>query len=161
VLSRYVIRNANLVRWLLEHGADPNKEGFWREVPITLACTCSIPEVVDLLLAHGGSLHSYCLHVAARVHEPEVRPQSLTMLSHLLDLGMDVNEKSDMGLPSTRSQGFITPLHAAAGSDFADAVRLLLNRGANREIKSSTGETPLERAIRTGSEAAVKALKEN
>jgi ankyrin repeat protein len=83
------------------------------------------------------------------------------VLSHLLDLGMDINEMSDMGLPAGRSRGLFTPLHAAAGADFVDAIVLLLKRGANPDIRSTFGETPLDLAVRRGNEAAIRALKKN
>ncbi|MCJ1475725.1 hypothetical protein MMC13_004388 [Lambiella insularis] len=156
---RYVMPNPTLVRWFLSHGADPNKRGYWGESPLRVACCSSTPEVVDLLLASGASLHhSSALHFAAE--DAEHRPQSLTMLSHLLDLGVDVNELSDCDYPESRDYGFYTPLHAAVGADFAEAIRLLLKRGADREIRSSVGETPLEKALDIGHEAAVEALRQ-
>ena len=140
------------------HEADPNKRGHWNELPITLACASSTPEVVDLLLASGASLRNYCLHAAAKRNEEKFQPQALAVLSHLLDLGMDINEMSDMGLTAGRGHGFFTPLHAAAA---ADSILLLLKRGANPDIRSTLGELPLDLSVRRGNEAAIRALKEN
>ena len=152
--------NAAFVRWLLAHGADPNKRGYWNEQPITVACGYSTPEVVDFLLAHGASLyHSDALRIVAE--DDEHRPQSLIMLSHLLDLGMDVNEMSHIEYPEERGLGFYTPLHAAIAADFADAVRLLMERGANWEIKNTLGKTLLEHAIEYRNEDVINAIMQN
>jgi ankyrin repeat protein len=132
MLPRNVISNATLVRWLLAHGADPNKKGYRFGLPIAVACSSSTPEVVDLLLANGATRCSYCLHVAADCSvdsDGEFHPQCLIMLSHLLDLGMDINELSDMEFPLGRGHGLFTPLHAAVIFDSAQAINLLLKRG--------------------------------
>jgi ankyrin repeat protein len=83
------------------------------------------------------------------------------MLAHLLDLGMDINGMSDFGWPAGRGHGLFTPLHSAVMADSPEVISFLLKRGANREIRSSTGETPLERAIRTERKAAtINALEQ-
>lgn len=124
-----------------------------------MACGSSTPEVVDLLLAHGASLHhSNALHIVAE--DDEIRLQSLTMISHLLDLGMDVNELSHDMYPESRGLGDYTPLHAAAGSDFAEAIILLLQRGADPEIKNTLGKTSMDWAIECGNAAAIEALSQ-
>lgn len=134
--------------------------GRWNEAPITVACCCSTREVVDLLLAHGASLHhSDALHLVAE--DEEHRPESVRMMSHLLGLGMDANEISHTEYPEGRARGFFTPLHAAAGADFAEAMTFLLKRGADREIKNTLGVTPLEHAIDCGNEAAIEALRKH
>jgi ankyrin repeat protein len=43
------------VGWLLAHGADPNRQRNDGETPLSLAVTFSRTEVVELMLAHGGS----------------------------------------------------------------------------------------------------------
>ncbi|MCJ1394596.1 hypothetical protein MMC18_007476 [Xylographa bjoerkii] len=156
----HIVPNVELVRWFLSHGADPNVRGRWNELPITVACCCSTPEVVDLLIAHGASLHhSDVLHLVAE--DEECRPQAITMMSHLLDLGMDVNELSHIEYPEGRGRGYFTPLHAAVVFDFTEAVVLLIERGADPEIRNTLGETPLDNAIKYGNRDTIEALRKH
>jgi uncharacterized protein len=65
-----------------------------------------------------------CLHIAA--FRGDTRAISL-----LLDLGLDVNMKGDMGY---------TPLHYAKKKGHKEAYRLLVNRGARADIPNEFGE---------------------
>jgi ankyrin repeat protein len=124
-----------------------------------LACQTST-KVVDLLLAAGASLHSHCLHLAAyhSTEDDEFQPQILPILSHLLDLGMDINGMAEMRWSDGRGNAFFAPLHAAVMADSSEVILFLLERGANKNIRSTAGETPLEMAIRNDRKAAIKAL---
>lgn len=70
------------------------------------------------------------------------RKGDLAEIKHQLQKGEDVNEMDDRGR---------TPLQYAVNSRNAAATRLLLENGANPDIKDSrTGETPLHWAVRSG-----------
>lgn len=71
------------------------------------------------------------------VLDPE---QARPVLRHLMDSGLDINSMSKAH--DTR----FTALHAAAITNNAEGVRLLLELGADPSLKDGKGRTPLELA---------------
>ena len=58
---------------------------FWHELPITLACGSSTPEVVNLLLAYGASLHhSDALHIVAEDQEHRFRKVNSSPMAYAI-----------------------------------------------------------------------------
>lgn len=156
-----MLESESLVRWFLEHGADPNRGPLRRRPDLRsdfpyfghilelAACGSSIP-VFDLLLEHGAKLEDGMpLHLVA---EAGAHSGGLPMMQHLLDLGVDIN-----GLDNARGPWRAgTPLHCAVKSANAERVRFLLEHGADPHHQGSWGKTPLEMArIRRHSEVAV------
>jgi len=107
--------------------------------------------------SHGGSLlHVAAGSTAAFAGAGSPREEMCTLL---LDAGADVNALSDNGA---------TPLHWAAGSGCADLVALLLRRGADAHLCTSTwgkqvfgkdsGQTPSHWAAASGHADVLKVL---
>jgi ankyrin repeat protein len=111
----------DLVRTLLEAGADPN--------------------YADL-----GGFPSLFNAIDAR------RPDGPALVALLLEFGADVQQ---------RGVNDYTALHHAAARDDAAAVELLLAHGADPDARTRIDDlsTPLEEALRSGCEAAVRALR--
>ncbi len=158
-ILRHIVGNEKLTRWFLAHGANPNIYGKPGSTILDVAAANSTPTVVDLLLAHGAGLEdSDALHSAAG--EREKRPGRVEMMSHLLRLGMDVNALGRREYPAGRRIGRGTPLQAAVAPQERDRFGFLLGQGADKEIKNTLGETPLEYATERGftiSEAILRA----
>ncbi len=111
----------DLVRALLEAGADPNYE--------------------DL----GGFPSLLCAIDAQR-------SDGAALLELLLDFGADIQQ---------RGINDYTPLHHAAARGDAEAVAVLLARGADPDARTRIDDcsTPLEEALRGKCAAAIRALR--
>jgi hypothetical protein len=93
-----------------------------------------LSKIRDLVLVKGASINdSQAVHCAA-----EMGPTHLELLVVLLHLG---------GNPSLPDELGDTPLHAAANSLNAAAMKLLLLAGASTAAVNAEGETPLDRLL--------------
>lgn len=81
------------------------------------------------------------------------RADALPLLKLLLKHGADIEK--------TRNDWGDTPLMSAAQADFASAVGLLLDAGANPQLKNYFDETPLHMAARHYTTASITALIES
>ena len=156
----------DIVRWLLEQGADPAPYGYylmrfciWRGRADILAAlidggldpASSEPPrsgltdkaIIALLEAHGVS---YGPDHAEGGWPPIVyqsrgdRGGSVARVRELIDQGADVNVRNYKGQ---------TALHCAAKAGFVDIVRLLLASGADVGAADDNGESPLATALRS------------
>ena len=147
--------NADVVRWHLEHGADPNirtRRGF---TALDFAGYKFPLEVVKLLIQHGADVtNTSAIHgaVAYSITFPPVNPGRLDIVTYLPECGANINQLEITtadeyeSLPITPYTG--TPLHCAVQSENPEHVSYLLSRGADRSIKGALGMTPLEVAER-------------
>jgi ankyrin repeat protein len=165
----------DMVRQLLEAGADPGAQEELGSWPLSRAVMSGSVEPVNLLLQHGATpLESHpfspprLLWVAARAANPEV-------IQILYDNGLSIDMRDDQGRTAlhhaaretdeyaveylielgadvnARADAGETPLYAAVGSNRMKNVRILLKHGADPSL-GSAGETPLELAARTFAE---------
>ena len=157
--------SAELLDLLLAHGAEPDRLGREGRSPYTLARIQGRADLADLLRQYGaaGDISDTDLFLAALQHadqaavreqlarDPGLRDRlseaqqaaalvraaetgHTAALALMLDLGFPVDARGgdDGG----------TALHAAAYSGSADAVRLLLGRGADLEARDATWDSP-------------------
>ncbi len=158
--------NADVVRWHLEHGADPNvrtRRGF---TALDYAGYKYSLEVVKLLVQHGADVtNTRAIHgaVANSIKFPPVNPGRLDIVNYLLECGANINQLEPTAdeyerPPITPYTG--TPLHCAVQSENPEHVSYLLSRGADRSIKGALGMTPLEVAERYHLDETVAILRE-
>jgi ankyrin repeat protein len=112
-------KSSDLVRFLLEHGADPNSESRDGKTPLHMLLGpkqifASMPRLIH---------HSDYVLVVARL---------------LLERGADVN---------SRDKGHETPLLLAMRHKSSDLVRFLLEHGADPNSETEDGKTPLHRLL--------------
>lgn len=137
---------ADNVSALLARGFDPNSADANGSVALLLALKNESPKVVDVLLAHP----------AIKVDVPNVHGETALMMAALRGMVPAMQKLLDRGAQVNR-EGW-TPLHYAASGPSADAVRLLLARGAAVDAPSPNRTTPLMMAARYGTEDAAMAL---
>ncbi len=126
-----------VVQWFLDHGADPNLRG---KVDCSVLATAALKpstSVLELLISHGTQLDPEALFKA-------MNPRGkggVSAMKCLIDRGVDVNAVSSMA----GSQGG-TPLHYAVKLQNKEKVALLLEAGADKTMKNSSGSTPADLA---------------
>jgi len=140
--------HAALVRWLLEYGADPNREDSFGVTALHKAVAFRHVEVLEALLAcertdvnarvgvpsappefEAQSNRDSALHLAARTADKS----SAQMLRMLLRAGASTRVRDKRG---------DTPLHAAVRGGNAGSSKRLLNAGADGDEKNDALETP-------------------
>ena len=125
------------VRLLLDMGCDPNKQADNGYAALHYACQIGDPEMVRMILSHGGShdLKSFTevqsfitpLHLAVQsADEPTIRL--------LASYGADLEAEKKLG-----KVGGMTPLHQAVYQNKLKIVKLLIDLGA--DVHSKSGST--------------------
>lgn len=144
------------MKYLLEHGADPNanlRGDLYTALEI--GAMFASPAVVDLLLTQGAQFeHRSALNKAASVGR-------LDNLRLLLDKGVAIDAIPDNEniADFARQSGVGTALHDAAGAGKVDAVLLLLERGANKLVRDTAGQMAREVALKKGHHECAKLLE--
>jgi len=158
-----------------------NSDGY---TPAEIAALSGYPELAALLVARGAAapaldeVDSLIAAVLAsdrdtamrlRAHAPAARQRrpglmvwatssrKLDAIALLAELGFDVNARGRADVPV--EQQWFTPLHEAASIGDVEMTRLLLRLGADPDIRSEFGGTPLEAARREGWQAVVELLE--
>ncbi|KAJ4295569.1 hypothetical protein N0V90_007582 [Kalmusia sp. IMI 367209] len=148
--------NEELLRWLLENGANPNTTNERRpntcnDIMTPLACAALAPETahLELLLSYGAEMDNDALFraISARSHR---NGSHVAHLKILLDHGADVNY---------RSRKWGTPLHYAIQYERKAMIEYLLERGAAPTVVTVRG-SPVEHARDKGRMDLVKIILE-
>ncbi|KAH6902547.1 ankyrin repeat-containing domain protein [Coprinopsis sp. MPI-PUGE-AT-0042] len=144
------LNNEVLVKWLLDHGANPAHNEHGHGVPgLAYAAMKASPEIVTMLVEKGK------LPIKdSRALEMAAKEGRLDNIVRLLELGADVNSvtirSEEVWYVSEQEmeEGVGSALHYAVQAGHADAAKLLLDQGANASLKDTKGFTALERAKR-------------
>jgi ankyrin repeat protein len=132
----YVQSQADSIRWLLDHGADPNQKG-----------ASGFQGIEGLPLHIFVAMNKATL--AGVPSRPEAKPMAEETLARLLKAGAKVSGMDSQGR---------TPLHLAAKSDNVRAAEVLIKEGAKVMARDESGRTPLDYAE---SAPMIKLLKAN
>jgi hypothetical protein len=151
--------------------------------PAELAKLSGYPELAEWLVAQGAAppaLDEVNALIAAvlagdrdtatrlRAHAPEARERrpglmawaasgrKLDAIARLAELGFDANARGRLDIPL--EQQWFTPLHEAAQTGDVEMAQLLLRLGADPNIRSEWGATPLESARQHGRGAIAELL---
>jgi uncharacterized protein len=141
-----VHNNTEAVQLLLELGADSNLKNVDVSVPLSCACQYGHKAVVELLLQHGADIRATVEgggYPGVTVLMLAVHSGHLDVAKVLLAKGANVNAV-DQGRRSALT------FAAAARSNRAALVKLLLQHGADPRLRSKMGESPLLSAVVSG-----------
>lgn len=152
--------NADTVKLLLDHGADPNFKGQWARTALMSANTAA---KVKLLARKGAEINAKdeygqtaLMHAASR-GAPEV-------VTALLESGADVNATDNKGLNALlysldRENMAYGDEHKTLPARRAEvARRILLSKNVDVNAANNDGETPLTRAVRLENVEIIKGL---
>lgn len=128
----------NIIKLLLEKGADPNQHGTINRnqptFPLLLAADKGDTNIGRVLLAHGAAVNEQdaedfsALHIAARNGNDAFVKMLLT----------DFEADQTLRLPNGS-----LPIHSAAARGNPESMELLLNFGADVNVTNNDGKTPL------------------
>lgn len=146
---RLMAKQTMVVRYLLEHGADPNQAAINGATPLMQAVRNFNVESVKVLIAHG-----------AGVNTQDARDQTALlgavgygfpdMVTVLLDHGAQVNGVFD--------PNGLTPLMLAIQQAHFGIAETLIKRGANVNERGRSGETALFLAVKKNRPELVRSL---
>jgi ankyrin repeat protein len=133
--------NIELVKLLLEHGADPNHSIDFSNAsgvysPFSSAVLANEFEIASLLAERGAEMDVAGGKMYESLFHQAVAERDLRFVKLMLEHGADANEVP----PGFRP---MTPLHVAANIGDADKCRLLLEFGAEIDAKTPDGATPI------------------
>ncbi|KAK2768255.1 hypothetical protein FQN54_000107 [Arachnomyces sp. PD_36] len=162
----YAFEDMKLLKWLLDHGADPNKRCRQRDcTSLSLAVREGPLDAIRLLLQNGGSVqHGQLLHYASIRDKAD----NLQVLEFIYGSDPElsdsrINKLLDEDYPEfamNERAGLGTPLHFAALSGSLGMVRFLKGKGADSSIRDPYGRTPISYAVYKGYEEVVQFLRE-
>jgi ankyrin repeat protein len=132
------LRNAELVKNLLEYGADPNLGSEEMETPLHVAAFEGDVKIVQALLSYGANFAAPTVDGKTPLMNA-AQSGSTDLIKLLLDAGAN---------PTTRDTSGRTCLHWAAIGDHDDAslVRLVVTAGVDVGVANANGDTALDYA---------------
>ncbi|XP_047489887.1 ankyrin-3-like isoform X2 [Penaeus chinensis] len=148
--------NIDIVKELLDAGADVNREDHHSGLPLHVATDQGLKDITELLLENKADINMCdtsgrnALHVLmfSQSHDDEIQP----MLTLLLQKGIDVNVQMNDGT---------TPLMLAVQRRWKLTVEKLLDNSADVNIAKTDGVLALHFGIEFCSDEASKPSEEN
>ena len=139
----------DVVKLLLERGADPDAKNDALETPLQEASYQGSVKGAQLMLEHGANIHTRNKNGQTLLHQNltgltdtlNILDMILDTMRYLLTHGADVDALDD---------DHATPLHVASYHGCAKGARLLLEHGANVHLEDKKGRTPFQVAEEGG-----------
>ena len=132
---------------LIDAGADIETKDVEGRSPLHFACSSGSLDVVKLLVRAGAGVTDIERHTCLTLAALNGHTETVRYLVGLLEV--EVDHADDEGR---------TALHLAADKYHADVVQVLIDAGADIEVRTVGGHLPLHFACRSGSLDVVKLL---
>ena len=134
---------------LLNNGVDILKHDSLGIAPIHCAIEEGYFETVQFLLEKGCNPDQYNFDTGQLPLQMAIDDRQLETVELLIKYGADLNYSVD---------DFGAPLHAAIGMEESLAMKMLIDSGANSEVRDLDDNTPMELGLESGRISAVKML---
>lgn len=153
------VEDDDMVTWLLDRGADPNRQSAIDLTPFSYAVERAPISVIELMLARGGDVRKgQLLH-----HAIDRQSENIEVLKLLIGKGAAINATMYQDhYASWRLYYFMglgTVLHRAPELGKVDLVRYLVGEGVDPSITDANGRTALECAGRLNQREVVQELQ--
>ena len=153
-----------MVKYLVEKGADVNCQDKWTTTPLSGAEACHQHEVVAYLKNQGARLTHECIPKRKSSIRTVAKTAAIDALIKAAAAG-DAEELQRL-IPTVSSINTgdydnRCALHLAAEEGHMSCVKILLNAGADLNVKDRWGTTPLRGAIRNTHNNIADYLKDN
>jgi ankyrin repeat protein len=136
-LMQAVQRNdAARVRELISQGVDVSQLDENQDAPLIMAAYKGYTDIVRLLLEAGADVSAVDPGMKATALHAAAYAGRAGAARLLIEYGIDIDKQGPYN-------GY-TALHDAVWQNNIDVAEILINAGANLNIKSHSGETPLE-----------------
>ena len=140
-LIQAVRRNrVEVVRMLLEAGADPNLQNDNGETALILAARYGYAEVAQLLLDAGADLNAKDGRGATPLASA-IRNRNAPIVSALLNAGADPNEPDANGV--TPFMAAIRSMEGRSNAMYRDMMTAMVEAGADTDFQDEDGDSPL------------------
>ena len=144
--------NDQIVRLLLEGGADPNNRDVTGYTPLYCATTFGYSTIVDMLLEKNADPNLKCSSISDTPLHKASELGYFSIAQSLISSGADVNARSNDGK---------TPIFSAITNSHIDIVKYLAEHDANIKIRAKDGRTCLHDAALAGSLEIISFLIEH
>ncbi|XP_062608339.1 SH3 and multiple ankyrin repeat domains protein 3-like isoform X1 [Saccostrea cucullata] len=142
--------NTEAIKTLLDLGVSPNIKDSRSLTPLYYTvCHCSTPGCMEMLLQERAFIGSQDEQGWFEIHHA-CRQGLVQHLEHLLFYGADMDVQNASGN---------TALHVCALHNRESCLRVLLFRGANKEILNYSNQSPYESAILAGNDAIAEIIE--
>jgi len=143
--------NINIVKYLVEHGTDINKESLHKNAPLFYACFNGNINLVKYLVKCGVDINKENENGSTPLFYACIAG-NIPVMKYLIEHGADINKENKFGE---------TPLFNSWEGQNDTIVRFLFEHGANINKENTHGETPLFNSVRRGQEMEVKYFVEH
>jgi uncharacterized protein len=127
-----------------------DSSGGINETALGISTFAGNKEITEVLIKNGANVNFQDAFGIAPIHGA-ARTNRLEVIKLLLD------NKADINIPTT--SGKETPLHYAARFNNPDIVKFLLEKGAVKDAKDASGNTPLDAAKKENADKVIPLLK--
>ena len=148
------------MKFLLEHGADPDAKNDHQKTPLHEASYNGSAKGAQLILEHGANIHAWNKKGQEPLHRILV---GLTDTTDALDTFLDTMRfllEHGAGVDAL-DDNYVTPLHVASYNGCVKGARLLLEHGANVHLEDEKGSTPFQVALERGKTNITQLLSEH